>query len=71
VERDAHEPLLSARAVARAALTELRAVAGTLLDPAVVEALCAVVEEEAAEADGSIEVRAARSQLLEQAAIVE
>ena len=36
------------RALSReVALTELRPVAGTLLDPAVVEALCAVVEEEA------------------------
>ena len=47
------------------ALTELRAVAGTQLDPAVVDALCAV-EEEASGADGSIEVHAARSQLLDE-----
>jgi putative nucleotidyltransferase with HDIG domain len=60
------------RALSReVALTELRAVAGTQLDPTVVEALCAVVEEEASGADGSIEVHAVRSQLLEQPAIAE
>jgi HD-GYP domain-containing protein (c-di-GMP phosphodiesterase class II) len=57
------------RALSReVALTELRAVAGTQLDPAVVDALCAV-EEEVPGADGSIEVRAGRSQLLEQAVV--
>ena len=60
------------RALSReVALTELRAVAGTQLDPAVVDALCAVVEDEAPEAHGSVEMHAARSQLLEQPAIAE
>jgi HD-GYP domain-containing protein (c-di-GMP phosphodiesterase class II) len=60
------------RALSReVALTELRAVAGTQLDPNVVEALCAVVEDEAPEAQGSIEMHVARSQLLEQPAIAE
>jgi HD-GYP domain-containing protein (c-di-GMP phosphodiesterase class II) len=47
------------------ALTELRASAGTQLDPTLVAALSEVVGQESGELEGTIAAQAGRSQLLE------
>ncbi len=51
------------------ALTELRANAGTQLDPAIVAVLCEIVGDESDELEGTIVAQARHSQLLEPAAV--